>query len=201
MGFFSGLLGSLTGGDVIGAASGLIGGAFQQQAGKKAAAKQMAFQQDAYKHRYQWQMQDMRAAGLNPILAYSQGPPGGPGGSSYTPQNIGAAAAVGASGGAASAKAAKETSWMERQRRASVDNLYEDTMKKAMEGKYTNILSHNELIKREILKEELTVRKGEASSARLLKSFYDSPQGAIAKTIDLWGRSINPFSSTLKNVR
>ena len=32
----------------------------------------------SFKNRYQWQMEDMRRAGLNPILAYRQGPPGGP---------------------------------------------------------------------------------------------------------------------------
>lgn len=31
-----------------------------------------------YKHRYQWQMADMRKAGLNPMLAFSQGAPQGP---------------------------------------------------------------------------------------------------------------------------
>lgn len=44
------------------------------------AKQQMKFQKHMYRHRYQYQMEDMREAGLNPILAYRQAPPGGPGG-------------------------------------------------------------------------------------------------------------------------
>lgn len=44
----------------------------------KEAKKQRQFIEKMYKHRYQYQMEDMREAGLNPILSYSQAPPGGP---------------------------------------------------------------------------------------------------------------------------
>lgn len=45
------------------------------------AAATTAFkrQRDLYKHRYQYTMADMREAGLNPILAYRQGPGSYPG--------------------------------------------------------------------------------------------------------------------------
>jgi len=49
-----------------------------QQAG--AVARQERFQERTFKNRYQWQMQDMRKAGLNPILAFGQSPPPGPSG-------------------------------------------------------------------------------------------------------------------------
>lgn len=55
--------------DFIGGVGSLIGNARQ-------AAKNRAFQENMFKHRYQWQMQDMEAAGLNPMLAFGQSPPG-----------------------------------------------------------------------------------------------------------------------------
>lgn len=91
----------------IGAGAGLLGGFQQNSAAKAAAAKQMAFQEKTLKHQYQWAMEDMRKAGLNPILAYKQGGAGSASGSSYTPQNVGSAAAHGASTAASSAIAAQ----------------------------------------------------------------------------------------------
>lgn len=54
----------------------------QQAAGMRA---QMRFQENAYKHRYQWQMKDLYAAGLNPLLAFDQAPPGPPAGAGMGP--------------------------------------------------------------------------------------------------------------------
>lgn len=62
------------------AVGSLIGGERKNAAQISMAREQMAFQERMYKSRYQMQMDDMRAAGLNPILSYSQGPPGAPGG-------------------------------------------------------------------------------------------------------------------------
>lgn len=52
------------------AISGL--GSYLSGESSAAAAKRL------YKHRYQWQMQDMRKAGLNPMLSVSQGAPNVP---------------------------------------------------------------------------------------------------------------------------
>lgn len=61
---------SLVGGALSGAISGA--GAWLSGDSSARAAKRM------YKHRYQWQMQDMRKAGLNPMLSVSQGAPNVP---------------------------------------------------------------------------------------------------------------------------
>lgn len=95
-----------------GLASSLIGGGFsalgasnQNKAAKQAAQVQMDFQREMFGSRYQMTMRDMKLAGLNPILAYKQGGGSPPGGSSYSPVNVGAAGVQGASGAAASAVA------------------------------------------------------------------------------------------------
>lgn len=85
MGFFSDLGGAI--GGIIGAATGVSGAQVANKEAKDSVSRQMDFQVGAYKHRYQWQMEDMKAAGLNPILSYKVGAGPGLSGASYTPQN------------------------------------------------------------------------------------------------------------------
>lgn len=57
--------------------------------GSMSSAKDaMEFQEKLYKHRFRWAMKDMRLAGLNPMLAYSQAGGGVPGGAQYQAPNI-----------------------------------------------------------------------------------------------------------------
>ena len=79
----------------IGGGLGLIGGYLQNQAGKSSAKGQMEFQERMSNTAYRRGMDDMRAAGLNPMLAYKMGGASSPAGAMYQPSNIGAAAASG----------------------------------------------------------------------------------------------------------
>ena len=64
----------------IGAATSLFGGEAQNQASAEQAAKQMDFQERMRATQYQTAVADLKAAGLNPMLAYTQGGAGTPAG-------------------------------------------------------------------------------------------------------------------------
>ena len=60
--------------DTLGSVAGsVLGSAFQNHYNSANAAQANAWNVENYKHRYQWAVDDMRAAGLNPILAATNG--------------------------------------------------------------------------------------------------------------------------------
>ena len=73
---------------VITAAATLAGSHMRNKAAKAASARQMAFQQEMSNTSYQRGMEDMKKAGLNPILAGKMGGASTPTGSTYNPENV-----------------------------------------------------------------------------------------------------------------
>lgn len=69
-----------TGDGIIGGAMSLVGGILGNRSARKQAAAQMAFQERMRATQYQTAVEDLKLAGLNPMLAYTNGGAGTPAG-------------------------------------------------------------------------------------------------------------------------
>jgi hypothetical protein len=84
-----GIAGAALGGPAGAALGASIGGGIDRNSAAAESAKQaQAFSASQYASRYQTQVKDMEAAGLNPMLAYMQSPGASPQGVTYQPTNI-----------------------------------------------------------------------------------------------------------------
>lgn len=126
--FLGSAAGALTGG-----ISSIIGGALSNSASRHAAT--VANQRNVYnyQHRYQWAMEDMQKAGLNPMLAATQGIGGSINGASAlsSSYNIGEGVTAGMSATAAgnSAKAAnRQAQVAEKMSDEQIKNLAAQTI-------------------------------------------------------------------------
>ena len=74
---------------LIAAGASIYGAKQRNKAAQKAASNQMSFQKNMSNTSYQRGMEDMKKAGLNPILAGKMGGASTPGGATYQPENVG----------------------------------------------------------------------------------------------------------------
>lgn len=188
---------------LIGGGMGLMGQAMANQETSASTAKQMAFQERMSNTQYQRSMADMRAAGLNPILAYKQGGAGTPSGASYTAGNVGSAAMEGLASGLSSAKSARladaeygialgQENLIKSQDWAQIElaNKYREDAKLA---KANTARSYAE---NAILKENLHSARANAEIAKADKAFYDSEGGKKLRQFNRIVTNLNPFSDS-----
>lgn len=126
MSWFSDTLGSVAG--------SVLGSAVQNHYNSANAAQANAWNVENYKHRYQWAVDDMRAAGLNPILAATNGIGGSISGAS--------AASVGMSDIGSTMNSARAASAAERQAKNAEHLAASQIDKNAAEADSTRQATH-----------------------------------------------------------
>ena len=132
------------------------------------------------------------------MLAYQQGGSGTLGGSSYSPVNVGAAAAQGALGGSASAQSVAKTKTEDKLRDALVRKTFDEAKAAHWAGERAYEETENARVMRRQLQQEFQIRKAELSSAKHVESFYNSPMGKTAKYFELGKRSLPTVPKTPK---
>ncbi len=159
----------------------LAGTMLQNKAAKKAAGRQMAFQREMASTRYQRTMADMKSAGLNPMLAYKQGGGGVPGGASYTPANIGAAAALGASQGTSSAVAAARAA-QERRNLAKQEALL-TSQQQLVDTQGSLTVQRNRQLDGDVARSQLDRQIWSSPAGRRIRMWQQINQGGTVGTV------------------
>jgi hypothetical protein len=143
MSWLSNTLGSVAG--------SVLGSAVQNHYNSANAAQANAWNVENYKHRYQWAVDDMRAAGLNPILAATNGIGGSISGAS--------AASVGMSDIGSTMNSARAASAAERQAKNAEHLAVSQIDKNAAEADSVRQRTHGIVLENGILANDLNLRE------------------------------------------
>lgn len=143
MSWLSNTLGSVAG--------SVLGSAVQNYYNSANAAQANAWNVENYKHRYQWAVEDMRKAGLNPILAATNGIGGSISGAS--------AASVGMSDIGSTMNSAKAASAAERQAKNAENLSVSQIEKNVAEADSVRQSTHGTVLQNGILANDLNLRE------------------------------------------
>jgi hypothetical protein len=173
------------------AATSFLGASRQNAANRAISREQMAFQERMSSTAYQRSMNDMRKAGLNPILAYKQG-------GASSPSGAGIPAVNELDGVAHSARESAKNVSQRKLEKAQLWNIMEDTTLKNVQANSAYEAMLGIQLDNKIKNETLSSAKAAAAAAKHEEQFWESEAGKLLRKIDLTGRALNPFASATK---
>lgn len=138
--------------DTLGSVAGsLLGSSVQNHYNSAGAEQQNEWNVENYKHRYQWAVEDMRSAGLNPVLAATNGIGGSISGAS--------AASVGMSDIGSTMNSARSAGAAERQAKNAEHLAVSQIEKNVAEADSTRQSTHGTVLQNGILANDLNLRE------------------------------------------
>lgn len=179
-------------GAIVSGLTSLAGGAATAGYNAAEAAKNRDFQERMTKHRYQYQVADLRAAGLNPALSYMNAPSAAPGGSTASVGDItGGAVTSGLAAKRQSTELAVMRSAMEKNRADTDNALGQEANARAMAASNSALEAQRNL-QNEQLELAMPMLKADAE-------FFSSDTGNKLRKAQKTGEAVAPYSSWMPN--